>query len=142
MQELINFFSSDYGVSEFASSLDNAKMFMDEYVKQLFQNQKITRTERNNVLSDSELFYQQIKPNTYWIDNDRKQANDYLTAMNIAIADRIESNPEIAKVAESAKETSDDVKTYAKQYTGDTKFTLPIWAKIGIALVAYRVFIK
>jgi hypothetical protein len=142
MQELINFFSSDYGVSEFASSLDNAKMFMDEYVKQLFQNQKITRTERNNVLSDSELFYQQIKPNTYWIDNDRKQANDYLTAMNIAIADRIESNPEIAKVAESAKETSDDVKTYGKQYTGDTKFTLPIWAKIGIALVAYRVLIK
>ena len=142
MQELINFFSSDYGVSEFASSLDNAKMFFDEYVKQLYQNQKITKTERNNVLSDSELFYQQIKPNTYWIDNDRKQANDYLTAMNVAIADRIESNPEITQVAESAKETSDDVKTYGEQYTGKTKFILPVWAKIGIALIAYKVFIK
>jgi len=133
MQEIINFFYQDFGTAEFASSAEKAREFTEKTIK----GAKNTPNEiKEALLIGSKESFEFATSETYWIDNDKKQALIYFQEMDRItkfLTEDLEDNS-LSNVTELAKESSEDVVNKGSKYTGDTEIIIPTWMKIGAVL--------
>jgi len=129
MQEIINFFYLDFGTSEFASSAEKAREFTEQTIK----GARNTPQEiKDALLTGSKQSYDFAKSETYWIDNDKKQALVYFQEMDRITKYLVEgTDSKLGNVTGLAKETSEDIVDKGSRYTGDTEIVIPNWLKVA-----------